>query len=110
MKALHRQLKEKSIKSRQGCFSLLTELAGVAPGVLGDHIPALIPGDHRIPTNICPSKATQIMSDTIQGSKKYSEQCTLNLKFTNVRVRNCPTIVLLRKTFHKFKILSCKSS
>ncbi|XP_023667069.1 cullin-associated NEDD8-dissociated protein 2 [Paramormyrops kingsleyae] len=44
VKALHRQLKEKSIKSRQGCFSLLTELAGVAPGILGDHIPALIPG------------------------------------------------------------------
>ncbi|KAI3369338.1 hypothetical protein L3Q82_007462 [Scortum barcoo] len=27
VKALHRQLKEKSIKSRQGCFCLLTELA-----------------------------------------------------------------------------------
>ncbi|KAL4655691.1 cullin-associated NEDD8-dissociated protein 1-like [Arapaima gigas] len=44
VKALHKQLKEKSIKSRQGCFSLLTELASVAPGALGDHIPALIPG------------------------------------------------------------------
>uniref|UniRef100_A0A8C9U3J5 Cullin-associated and neddylation-dissociated 2 (putative) n=1 Tax=Scleropages formosus TaxID=113540 RepID=A0A8C9U3J5_SCLFO len=44
VKALHKQLKEKSIKSRQGCFSLLTELASVAPGALADHIPALIPG------------------------------------------------------------------
>ncbi|NXH11389.1 CAND1 protein, partial [Bucco capensis] len=44
IKALHRQLKEKSIKSRQGCFSLLTELANVLPGCLADHIPALIPG------------------------------------------------------------------
>ena len=26
VKALHRQMKEKSIKTRQGCFSLLTEL------------------------------------------------------------------------------------
>uniref|UniRef100_A0A8B9VJ69 TATA-binding protein interacting (TIP20) domain-containing protein n=1 Tax=Anas zonorhyncha TaxID=75864 RepID=A0A8B9VJ69_9AVES len=44
VKALHKQLKEKSIKSRQGCFSLLTELASVLPGCLADHIPALVPG------------------------------------------------------------------
>ncbi|XP_030356585.1 cullin-associated NEDD8-dissociated protein 1-like isoform X2 [Strigops habroptila] len=44
VKALHKQLKEKSIKSRQGCFSLLTELANVLPGCLADHVPALIPG------------------------------------------------------------------
>ncbi|NXK49874.1 CAND1 protein, partial [Chauna torquata] len=44
IKALHKQLKEKSIKSRQGCFSLLTELANVLPGCLADHIPALVPG------------------------------------------------------------------
>uniref|UniRef100_A0A8C8SN09 Cullin associated and neddylation dissociated 2 (putative) n=1 Tax=Pelusios castaneus TaxID=367368 RepID=A0A8C8SN09_9SAUR len=44
VKALHKQLKEKSIKSKQGCFSLLTELANVLPGCLADHIPTLIPG------------------------------------------------------------------
>ncbi|XP_071406265.1 cullin-associated NEDD8-dissociated protein 1-like isoform X1 [Pithys albifrons albifrons] len=44
VKALHKQLKIKSIKSRQGCFSLLTELASVLPGCLADHIPALVPG------------------------------------------------------------------
>ncbi|KAI3369208.1 hypothetical protein L3Q82_007447 [Scortum barcoo] len=44
VKALHRQLKEKSIKSRQGCFCLLTELAHSVPGALEQHIPALIPG------------------------------------------------------------------
>ncbi|KAK1161488.1 cullin-associated NEDD8-dissociated protein 1-like [Acipenser oxyrinchus oxyrinchus] len=44
VKALHKQLKEKSIKSRQGCLCLLTELANVLPGALADHIPALIPG------------------------------------------------------------------
>ncbi|XP_071351490.1 cullin-associated NEDD8-dissociated protein 2 [Trachinotus anak] len=44
VKALHRQLKEKSIKSRQGCFSLLTELTHTVPGALEQHIPALIPG------------------------------------------------------------------
>ncbi|XP_051766972.1 cullin-associated NEDD8-dissociated protein 2 [Ctenopharyngodon idella] len=44
VKALHRQLKEKSIRSRQGCFSLLTEMANVLPSQLGEHIPVLIPG------------------------------------------------------------------
>ncbi|NXF86344.1 CAND1 protein, partial [Eubucco bourcierii] len=44
VKALYKQLKEKSIKSRQGCFSLLTELANVLPGCLAEHIPLLIPG------------------------------------------------------------------
>ncbi|NXK81449.1 CAND1 protein, partial [Amazona guildingii] len=44
VKALHKQLKEKSVKSRQGCFSLLTELANVLPGCLADHVPVLIPG------------------------------------------------------------------
>lgn len=44
IKALHKQLKEKSVKSRQGCFTLLTELANVLPGCLTDHIPALVPG------------------------------------------------------------------
>ncbi|XP_072203506.1 cullin-associated NEDD8-dissociated protein 1-like isoform X2 [Excalfactoria chinensis] len=44
VKALHKQLKDKSIKSRQGCFSLLTELANVLPGCLAEHIPALVPG------------------------------------------------------------------
>lgn len=44
IKALHRQLKEKSIKTRQGCFLVLTELVTVLPNALSDHIPALIPG------------------------------------------------------------------
>lgn len=44
VKALHRQLKEKNVKSRQGCFCLLAELAHTAPGALEQHIPALIPG------------------------------------------------------------------
>lgn len=44
VKALHRQLKEKSIKTRQGCFAVLSELVSVLPGALSDHIPSLIPG------------------------------------------------------------------
>jgi len=42
--ALHRQLKEKSIKTRQGAFQLLTELILVIPGALSPHVPMLIPG------------------------------------------------------------------
>uniref|UniRef100_A0A8D3CN57 TATA-binding protein interacting (TIP20) domain-containing protein n=1 Tax=Scophthalmus maximus TaxID=52904 RepID=A0A8D3CN57_SCOMX len=44
VKALHRQLKQKSVRSRQGCFCLLTELTHSVPGGLETHIPALIPG------------------------------------------------------------------
>jgi cullin-associated NEDD8-dissociated protein 1 len=44
VKALHRQMKERSVKTRQGCFQLLTELILVAPGVLAAHIPSIIPG------------------------------------------------------------------
>ncbi|XP_051551016.1 cullin-associated NEDD8-dissociated protein 1-like [Myxocyprinus asiaticus] len=44
VKALHRQLKEKGIRCRQGCFSLLTELANVLPGQLGEHMSTIIPG------------------------------------------------------------------
>ncbi|KAG7278589.1 hypothetical protein CRUP_013331 [Coryphaenoides rupestris] len=44
VKALHRQLKEKSVKTRQCCFNMLTELVTVLPGALSQHIPVLIPG------------------------------------------------------------------
>ncbi|XP_064352301.1 cullin-associated NEDD8-dissociated protein 2 isoform X2 [Camelus dromedarius] len=41
IKALQRQLKDRSVRARQGCFSLLTELAGVLPGSLAEHMPVL---------------------------------------------------------------------
>ncbi|XP_071804723.1 cullin-associated NEDD8-dissociated protein 1-like [Asterias amurensis] len=44
VRALHKQMREKSIKTRQGCFTLLTELISVSPGALAEHIPAVIPG------------------------------------------------------------------
>merc|ERR1719232_1408303 len=44
VKAVHKLMKEKSVKTRQGCFMILTELIGVLPGALAEHIPALIPG------------------------------------------------------------------
>lgn len=44
VKALHKQLREKSIKTRQGSFAVLTELVTVLPGALSEHIPSLIPG------------------------------------------------------------------
>ncbi|XP_027787662.2 cullin-associated NEDD8-dissociated protein 2 isoform X2 [Marmota flaviventris] len=44
IKALQRQLKDRSIRARQGCFSLLTELAGVLPGSLAGYMPVLMSG------------------------------------------------------------------
>ena len=44
VKAFHRQMKEKSIKTRQGCFALLTELILVLPGALASHMNLLVPG------------------------------------------------------------------
>ena len=44
IKAIHRQLKDKSIKNRQGCFQLLTELVLVLPGALSQHVSAIVPG------------------------------------------------------------------
>ena len=44
IKALQRQLKDRSIRARQGCFSLLTELAGILPGSLAQHMPVLVAG------------------------------------------------------------------
>ena len=37
-------MKEKSIKTRQGCFALLTELILVLPGALAPHLDQIIPG------------------------------------------------------------------
>ncbi|XP_062521004.1 cullin-associated NEDD8-dissociated protein 1-like isoform X2 [Corticium candelabrum] len=44
VQSIHKQMMEKSIKTRQGCFSLLTQLVNVLPGVLGDHLGAIVPG------------------------------------------------------------------
>lgn len=44
IKTLHKQLKEKSVKTRQGSFSLLLELINVLPGCLNDHLDIVVPG------------------------------------------------------------------
>ncbi|XP_029683341.1 cullin-associated NEDD8-dissociated protein 1-like isoform X2 [Takifugu rubripes] len=44
VKMVHRQLREKSLKTRQGGFGLLTELVQTVPGGLEEQVPALIPG------------------------------------------------------------------
>lgn len=56
VKALHKQLKEKSVKTRQCCFNMLTELVNVLPGALTQHIPVLIPGNDTQPL-LPPDKA-----------------------------------------------------
>lgn len=44
VRSIGRQLKEKSLKTRQCCFAVLTELLRVSPGSLSDHMSVLIPG------------------------------------------------------------------
>lgn len=44
VRSLHKQLREKSIKTRQGSFALLTEVVNVLPGSLTEHVVSLIPG------------------------------------------------------------------
>eukprot|EP00124_Ichthyophonus_hoferi_P003647 Ihof_evm2s330 gene=Ihof_evmTU2s330 len=44
VKTIRAQLKEKSDRTRQGCFLVLKELVLVQPGCLGEHIGQLLPG------------------------------------------------------------------
>ena len=44
IRAIHRQLTRRSIKTRQCCYALLTELVQTMPGILSEHVSALIPG------------------------------------------------------------------
>ncbi|XLU52748.1 hypothetical protein S245_047396, partial [Arachis hypogaea] len=44
VKSINRQLREKSIKTKVGAFSVLKELVVVLPDCLADHIGSLIPG------------------------------------------------------------------
>ncbi|EEC03282.1 tip120, putative, partial [Ixodes scapularis] len=44
VRALGRPLREKGLKTRQGCLCLLTELLLVLPGALANHLPQLLPG------------------------------------------------------------------
>ncbi|GLJ25166.1 hypothetical protein SUGI_0481390 [Cryptomeria japonica] len=44
VKSLNRQLKEKSVKTKVGAFSVLKELVVVLPDCLADHIGSLVPG------------------------------------------------------------------
>ncbi|XP_077972104.1 cullin-associated NEDD8-dissociated protein 1-like [Styela clava] len=44
VKAIYKNLKDKSVKTRQCCFSLLTQLALTFPGCLSEHLVVLMPG------------------------------------------------------------------
>ena len=44
VKAIQKQMKFKNGKTRQGCFSLLTQLVNVLPGALNNHLPQVVPG------------------------------------------------------------------
>lgn len=44
IKAVHVQLRGKSVKTRQDCLVLLREMMNVLPGALSDHVSTLLPG------------------------------------------------------------------
>jgi cullin-associated NEDD8-dissociated protein 1 len=44
VKALSKQLKERSLRTRQGCFALFTSLVSILPGALDTHMEVIIPG------------------------------------------------------------------
>ncbi|XP_065191640.1 cullin-associated NEDD8-dissociated protein 1-like [Sycon ciliatum] len=63
VKAVHRQMKEKSSRVRLACFSLLSKLVGVLPGVLSPYVSMIIPATHACLVN---SKQTSsIKTDTL---------------------------------------------
>eukprot|EP00898_Chlorokybus_atmophyticus_P001722 jgi/Chlat1/2550/Chrsp175S02405 len=51
VKAINRQLKEKSLKTKVGAFSLLKELVQVLPNSLDENVPTLVPGVERALTD-----------------------------------------------------------
>uniref|UniRef100_A0A5B7AZF6 Cullin-associated NEDD8-dissociated protein 1 n=1 Tax=Davidia involucrata TaxID=16924 RepID=A0A5B7AZF6_DAVIN len=55
VKSINRQLREKSIKTKVGAFSVLKELVVVLPDCLADHIGSLIPGIEKA---LCDKSAT----------------------------------------------------
>jgi cullin-associated NEDD8-dissociated protein 1 len=44
VKAIQKLLRNKNAKTRQGCFSLLTQLVNVLPGGLANYLAQIIPG------------------------------------------------------------------
>lgn len=62
VKALHRQMKEKSIKTRQGCFALLTELILVLPGALATHMEHIIGGIQFSLGELCAGPSVQLFN------------------------------------------------
>lgn len=44
LRAIARQLKEKSAKTRAGAFTMLRELLLALPGAVSGHVPLLLPG------------------------------------------------------------------
>ncbi len=44
IRSIKKLLKDRSNKTRQGCFGLLTQLVNVLPGALNNHIPIVVFG------------------------------------------------------------------
>ncbi|XP_053530044.1 cullin-associated NEDD8-dissociated protein 2 [Ictalurus punctatus] len=99
IKALHKQLKEKSMKSRQGCFSILTEIAIVLPGSLGEHVPALIPGIVYSLTDKCASSNMKI--DALSFLHVLLSSHTPEVFHPHIKVILPPVILCVEDPFYK---------
>lgn len=75
VKALHKQLKEKSVKTRQCCFNMLTELVNVLPGALTQHIPVLIPGDTVVLMSLMHTSSLSVVPTSVTHQVRTHGTC-----------------------------------
>ncbi|KAF7493771.1 Cullin-associated Nedd8-dissociated protein 1 [Sarcoptes scabiei] len=82
VRSLDRQLKEKSIKTRQCCFSLLSELVQILPNALADPINEADEEKNYL-NNIIPGILYSLNSKNSSSSMKIETLSFLNLLFKN---------------------------
>ncbi|XP_048590232.1 cullin-associated NEDD8-dissociated protein 1 [Nematostella vectensis] len=99
VKALHRQLREKSVKTRQGCFHLLSELVSVLPGALSEHISAIVPG---IQFSLSDKSSTSNMKiDTLAFLGSILSQHSPQVFHPHVQVLLPPVVQAVGDPFYK---------
>lgn len=91
IKALQRQLKDRSIRARQGCFSLLTELAGVLPGSLAGYMPVLMSGRLGGPPCL-PLASSKALSWWLQPRGEPGPQSQAEPLFSSSRARGAENV------------------
>lgn len=99
IKALHKQLQEKSVKTRQGCFTLMTELVTVLPGALSEHIHLIIPGIYFSLTD--KSSTSNMKIDTLSFLACILSQHPPDVFYPHIPSIIQPVMVLISDPFYK---------